>query len=121
MALEIKFTKENLLERNQLEPAWYTVVVKAVKSQPGKSDPTSTTYKVELEVCEGPQAGTPVVTYFTEKLLSRVADFIRCFVTNVEPNKGYDLEDTVGRKLKAYIKYDIAQRWNTVEDYRPNN
>lgn len=118
---EVKFTQEDLLERTQLQPTWYTVVCKSVEEGPGKNDPSSIVYACVFIVEDGPAKGVPVRHWFSEKAMGRVVDYIRAFMPGgkVEPGKVYDLDQTIGLKVGAYIQYDPVQGYNTIKDWRP--
>ncbi len=121
MPLNVQFTKEDLLNRNQLEAGWYQLKIKEVLSGPGKSDPTSTTYTIKLVVANGPQAGTPLMTYLSEKAMGLAVDFVRAVVGKIEPGQSYDLESLVGRDVMGYVTYNLDRKWNEVKDWKPLN
>lgn len=115
---EVSFTKENLLERNQLSAGWRRLKVKEVNEGPGKSDPTSTVYPITFIVEEGPDSGTPINHWFTEKQMGRMSDFIKCFVDKVEIGKKYELSSTVGRSVMGYCQYDTGTGFNVIKDFQ---
>jgi hypothetical protein len=119
---EVKFTKEDLLERSQLAPGWRTFKIKSVEERPGKSDPTATVWEIALVVTVGPETGVPVRHWFSEKAMGRMVDFIKCFLQGgkIEEGKSYNLDQTVNRLVDGYAQYDIQSGFNTIKDWRPS-
>lgn len=118
---KIRFTKEDLLKRNQLSAGWRELKVKSIEEGPGKRDPTATVYATVFIVEGGPDDGTPVNHWFSEKAPERIADFVKCFVVSgkVEQDKDYELDDTVGRNIQGYCQYDMQQGFNVIKDFKP--
>jgi len=117
---KIKFSQENLLERNQLAPGWRKLKVKSIEEGPGKSDPTSIVWTCVFVVNDGSKDnGTPIRHWFSEKAMGRLVDFIRAVAGKVDAEKEYELNDAVNREVMGYCKYDIEQKFNTIEDWRP--
>jgi hypothetical protein len=117
---EVKFTKENLLERTQLSPGWRLLKVKEMEEGPGKSDPTSTVWSYIFIVHAGPEVGVPIRHWFSEKAMGRLVDFVKCFTGGkVEEGKSYDLNSTVNRLVEGYVQYDLQQGFNVIKDFRP--
>lgn len=116
----VRFTKENLLERKQLQPGWRVLEVKSIEEGPGKNDPSSIVYACKLTISDGPEAGVPINHWFSEKAQGRIVDFVKCFVPGeVEEGKDYELAQTVGKKVGGYCKYNMSQGFNVIEDWRP--
>ena len=119
---KVSFTKENLLETNQLEAGWRILDVKSISNwKKGVNDPTSLTIEALFVVAEGNGAGTPVKHWFSEKQMGRLSNYVKCFVAKLEPGKELDLGETVGRKVQGYCEYDIKSGFNTIKDFRPIN
>ena len=118
---KIRFSEEDLLERNQLSAGWRKLKVKSVSEGVGKKDPTSTVWECVFVVSDGSKDnGTPIRHWFSEKAMGRVVDFIKAFTGGkAEKDKEYELDDTVGREVMGYCKYDVDQKWNTIEDFKP--
>lgn len=119
---EVRFTKENLLERKQLSPGWRNLLVKSIEEGPGKNDPSSIVYACKFVIDDGPEKGVPINHWFSEKAMGRIVDFVKCFVpagTEVEEGKSYELNQTVGKKVGGYCKYNMSQGFNVIEDWRP--
>ena len=118
---EMSFSEENLLERKQLKAGWRVLKVKSTSEATGKKDPESTTWPTIFVIDEGEDLGVPVTHWFTEKQMGRLAEFIKCFIPNgkVEANKSYKLDDTVGRRVKGYVEYDIKSGFNVIKDFQP--
>jgi len=71
-------------------------------------------------VDEGDDLGVPVNHWFTEKQMGRLAEFIKCFTGGqVNTEKAYKLEETVGRHVLGYVEYDIKSGFNTIKDFKP--
>ena len=118
---EIRFTQEDLLERTQLSPGWRIVVLQKCEEGPGKNDPTSIVYSCVFTIDEGSEKGVPIRHWFSEKAMGRIVDYLKCFVPSgkLEPGKSYELNKTIGLKVKAYCQYDPAQGYNTIKDWQP--
>ncbi len=118
---DVVFTKENLLERNQLKAGWRKLKVTAVQVKPGTSNPETITNHIHLTVTEGPDAGTPIKAFFNEETqMGRLVDFVRCFTGGtVEVGKKYSLDSTIGREVHGYCEYDIKTGFNTIRDFKP--
>lgn len=119
---EIRFTQEDLNERKPLSPAWRLFRVVSITEGPGKTDPNSIVYPCVF-VVESPEAdkGTRVRFWFTEKVIGRIIDYLKCFVPNgeLDPSRGYKLEETVDHYVEGYSLYDVKQGYNTIQDFRP--
>jgi hypothetical protein len=117
---KVRFSQEDFLEGNQLTPGWRTLKVRSVTEQAGKRDPSSTVWEVAFLVSDGSKDnGTPIRHWFTEKRMKNLAAFVRCFAPKAEKDKDYELDELVGREIMGYCKYDVEQKWNTIEDFRP--
>jgi len=116
---KIKFTKEDVLQRNQLDASWYKVAAKEVVEETAK-DGVSTNWVTKFVILEGPQAGVPIRHWFNEKAMGRVVDYVKCFTAGkVDLEKEYELEDTVDRPVLAYCHYDQKMKFNVIDDFRP--
>jgi hypothetical protein len=115
---KIKFTKEDLLSRNQLAPGWRKLKCKSIEEGPGKKDPTSTVWECMFIISEGKEMGQPIRHWFSEKAMDRLVDYVKGF-TKAEENKEYELNDTVGREIMGYCLYDDTQGWNVIKDWKP--
>ena len=116
---EIQFTKENLLERKQLKSGWRELKVKSVSEGPGKNDPDSTVWPIIFIIDDGEDLGVPVNHWFTEKQMGRLSEFIACFTNGqVDVNKKYKLEDTIGRNIQGYVEYDIKTGFNSIKGFQ---
>lgn len=117
----VKFSVENLNERNQLEAAWYPAQVTAIVEGLAK-DRQSTNYVTDFKVLEGKFVNTPIKHWFNEKFMGGLLDFVNCFMPagrKVEPGTGYDLDALVGRKILVHAFYDIERRSNSIDDFKP--
>jgi hypothetical protein len=116
---EVTFTETNLLEKKQLTAGWFKLKVVSIGEKPGTSDPESTTWPAFFTVEEGPSAGVPVRKYFTEKQMGDVAEYIHAFTGGVVTSgKKYSLDETVGRSILGYCKWNPDFRWNDVLDFK---
>lgn len=117
----VSFTKENLLERNQLKAGWRKLKVKETTEAQGKNDPDSITWPTVFVVDEGADLGVPVNHWFTEKQMGRLAEYLKCFIPNgkVEEGKKYELSDTIGKHVMGYVEYDIKTGFNSIKDFKP--
>lgn len=119
---KVRFTKENLLERKALKPAWRRLKVKSVKEGPGKSDPDSTVYPIVFVIEEGDDAGVPINHWFTEKQMGRLAEFLACFMSgSPSTDKDYEIESVVGQSVLGYCENDIKTGFNVITEFRPVN
>ena len=115
----VKFTKEDLLSRQQITAGWYKLNVKDITEKPGTNDPTSLTYPASFVVAEGPSTGVPVRKYFTEKQMGDFSNFLACFVTGgIEVGKDYDYTQAIGRFVMGYCRYNTDMNWNEVVDFK---
>ena len=116
---EVKFTPEDLLERTQLTPGWRTLICKSITEGPGTKDPSSIVYTCLFVVDGGSENGVPIRHWFSEKAMGRIVDYVKCFISKVEPGMIYDLDKTIGMKVEGYCQYDLMQGYNTIKDWRP--
>lgn len=117
---KVSFTKEDVLQRNQLDVGWYKVVAKEVNQETAK-DGVSTNWVTKFIVVGGPSDGVPMRHWFNEKAMGRVVDYVKCFITetDIEMGKEYELDDTIDRPVMAYCYYDQKMKFNVIEDFRP--
>jgi hypothetical protein len=118
---QIKFSQENLLERKQLTAGWRKLRVKSIEEGPGKKDPTSTVWECMFIVNDNtPDNGVPIRHWFSEKAMGRAVDFIKCFTGGkVDVDKVYELSECINRDVMGHCHYDIDQKFNVIEDWRP--
>lgn len=117
----LQYTKEDLLRGKKVDPGWYNVKVTGVKPYEAKSD-GSQNWDVEMKIIGGPFEGVPVKKTFNEKAPGFAIRFAAAFGYKPSPDGGeIDLEKTVGRSLKIYIKNDMynGRPTNKIEDYAP--
>ncbi len=121
---KVTFSKEDLLGGKQLTAGWRKLKVKEITEAPGKKDPTSTTWPCVFVVEEGPDIGVPIKHWFSEKQMERLSNFIVCFLPpaangQIEPGKEIELSQTVGKSVMGYCAYDVATRFNSIQDFKP--
>lgn len=120
----IKFTKENLLEKNKLPPGWYKLITKQVEEKISKGG-DSTNFWVYVVVSEGPGAGTPIRICFNEQVMGPAVEY--CFAHGATDK---DLENaevisilqkTIGKTVEGYTRYVADGQFpgNQVSEWRP--
>lgn len=119
----ITFTPDQIAASAKLDAQWYDCDIVDVTSGPGTKDPTSTTWRIELRVASGPAKGTPVTHFINNASngalkMTKAFSYIYCFVDKLEPGKEYPIESTKGKKIAAYIQYDMERNDNTVLDFK---
>lgn len=118
----VTFTKENMLERERLEPGWYLLDVLSFEEKMSKGG-DSTNWIGSFKVAEGPKAGTPIRLYFNEKAMGRITDYMLAHGAKEHDMVGKQVADilakTVGRKIKGYCRFDSEFKWNTIDDFQP--
>ena len=115
---KITFSKEDVMQRNQLQPKWYKVVLREVTEElSSKGD--STNWVCKFVVTDGDQSGTPVRHWFNEKAMGRVLDFVQCFLnTQVSTDKEYEISEIIDRPVLAYIHFDAERKFNVIDDFK---
>lgn len=118
----VTFTKENMLERERLEPNWYDLDVLGFEEKTSKGG-DSVNFIGSFKVASGPKAGTPIRLYFNEKAMGRIVDYMQAHGAKEADMVGKAVLDvlqrTVGRKIKGFCKFDPEFKWNTIEDFQP--
>lgn len=118
----VSFTKENLLERERLDPTWYELEVTGVEEKMSKGG-DSTNWVTSFKVAAGPKAGTPIRLYFNEKAMGRIVDFMQAFGAKESDLVGKSVIDvmqrTIGKKVSGFCKFDPEFKWNTIEEFKP--
>lgn len=117
MSLKIKFSETDILASAKLEAGIYKLKVLDVSAAPGKKDPESTTFVVSLAVAEGPNINVPVQAILSSKMMKGLTEFISCFVDKIDPTKDYDLEQTKGKTVTAYVVHNLEYKNNEVKDF----
>ena len=116
---EVKFSKEDLLQKQKVQAGWLKLVVKELSEKPGTNDPSSITYPCFMVVADGPQQGIPVRKYFTEKQMGDFSNFLACFMEgDIEVGKSYDYTKVIGRQVEGYCRYNSDMNWNEATDFR---
>lgn len=116
----VRFTRENLLERKQLKAGWRVLKVKSIEEKPGKNDPDSITWPTAFIVDSGEDMGVPINHWFTEKQMGRLSEFVKCFAGgDVKTDLDYDLNQVVGQLVQGYVEYDLQSGFNTIKDFKP--
>lgn len=123
----VKFTKEDVMSSKRIPPAWYKLLVKEFTEAKSK-DGLSTNFVGQFAIDEGPLTSTPIRLYFNEQMMGRVMDFVRCFTKTQsdeelsKATEGHDvidvLQQTVGRHVDGFARYDPERKWNTIDDFR---
>lgn len=128
MPINFPITKTDILRGKAVKPGVYTLLIKSVKEGPGKSDPTSQVVTVSMVIESGPSGdatfnGVPIDTWFSEKAPGMAIPFVEAVTNKKIPEDGAnpDLEQTVGRKVKAYIKNEKfnGRDTNKIEGFMP--
>jgi hypothetical protein len=118
----ISFTKENMLERERLEPSWYELEVLGFEEKLSKGG-DSTNFVGSFKVASGAKVGTPIRLYFNEKAIGRIVDYMQAHGAKEQDMVGKPIIDvltrTVGRKISGFCKFDPEFKWNTIEDFKP--
>lgn len=120
---KLSFTQDAIAANKKLDAQWYELDILTVTSKPGTKDPSSTTWAIEMRVNEGPSAGVPVTHYINDASagalkMTKAFSYLECFTSKIEAAKEYDIESTAGRKIGAYIQFDMERQQNTVLDFR---
>ncbi len=123
----VKFSKEFLTSRSRLAPNWYKLRVGTWTEETSKAG-DSMNWVGSFTVDDGPDKGTVIKHWFNEKANGRVTDYLLVF-TNGDMKKleeiatGKDVVDllnqTAGREISGFAKYDMERKWNTIEDFKP--
>jgi hypothetical protein len=124
MPINFAVSKEDILRGKQGAPGWYLLDIKNVTQGPGKNDPSSNTVTIEMNIADGPDKsviGAPVKHYLSEKAPGMAVPFIEAVTGKKLPEGGAtpDVEKAVGRKIKAYLKWDLQFKSWKCEDFMP--
>ena len=116
---KVKFTKEDLLGRVQLNANWYKLKIGRILDwRPGKKDPEALVLEMHFVIDDGPNTGTVVKHWFSEKQMDRLADFMKIFASELNTEKEYELDQLIGRQVLGYVKYDAGTKFNSIEDFK---
>lgn len=128
MPINFPVSKEDILRGKAVKPGVYTLTVKSVTEGPGKTDPTSNVVTIVLLIESGPNGdqtynGVPVSFWLSEKAPGAAVPFIEAVTGKKVPDTGVnpDLEQTIGRKVKAFIRNEKYQGRDTnkIEGFMP--
>lgn len=120
----ISFSQDDIASNAKLDAQWYPLEIIAVNSGPGTKDPTSTTWKIEMRINDGPNKGTPITHFINNGSpgalkMTKGFSFVQCFATDkLEANKEYPIESTAGKRIQAFIQYDMERNENKVLDFK---
>jgi hypothetical protein len=117
-----KIGKTDLLRSKTVTPGWYPAVVKSVED---KTASTGVPGKViELIIEGGPFDGVPLTARFWENAAGFAAPFVYAITgKKVEDAGEFMLENSVGKKVKVYVKNKEWQgkMGNEPVDFMPLN
>lgn len=116
---EVTFTQEDILSSAEMPSQWYPLALKTVNEGPGKKDPSSTTWECEFEVIDGANKGGIIKTWFSSKMMKNVIRYIKCFVAQPVAGTTYKIDQTIGKPVMGYVKWDIENLNNVIMDYKP--
>jgi hypothetical protein len=117
-------SREDVLRGRSGKPGWYVLNIKKIEPKPGSNDPQSTTNWIHMVIESGPDPsvlGAPVVFYASEKAAGMVIPFIEGVTGKAIPDDGIvpDLDEFVGRKVKALLEYDQQYKSWKATDFAP--
>lgn len=121
--MRVKVTKDELDKNFKLiEPGWYHCKITAVETKPAKSD-GSTNYILKLAILEGPEMGTKLQRYYSEKALGFFGPLLAALEVPKDANGEYefDTDKLAGNNVDVYNsrgKNDKGQPTNEVSDFR---
>lgn len=120
-SVPVTFSASDLAASNQLEAGWYPLVIDSIVSGPGKSDPNSITWKIDLHVASGPFKDTPIKEFASSKMNARLVSLIKCFDKDPKPGKSYDLTQLIGKVVQGWVSFDDDGQFrnNKVKDFKP--
>jgi hypothetical protein len=126
MPTPFAISREDILRGRGGQPGWYLLQLKSAATAPGKNDPQSNVTTIEMSVVDGPDKsviGAPVTHYLSEKNPHWAVSFIEAVTGKRLPETGAapDLEKAIGRKIKAYMKFDPQFKNWKCEDFLPEN
>jgi len=126
MPINFAVSREDILRGKQGAPGWYTLLVKNVSQGPGKNDPQSNTVTIKMVIEDGPDKnvfGAPVTHYLSEKAPGMAVPFLEAVTGRRLPENGAtpDVEKSVGRKVKAYLKWDLEFKSWKCQDFMPES
>ena len=113
---DVIFSEDDLNSVIELPSAWYTLLVKDIAEGPGKADPTSTVWKVTMEVNSGRFKGAPVVNIFSEKFMGPFVKYMQTF-GKVEKGVKIPYDKTIGKEVQGFVIN--GQFGNQVKDWKP--
>lgn len=124
MPINFPVSKEDILRGRQGQPGWYLLTIGQVTSGPGKNDPQSNTVTINMVIKDGPDksvVGAPVNHYLSEKAPGMAVPFIEAVTGKKLPETGAapDIEKSVGRDIKAYLKWDLQFKSWKCDDFMP--
>lgn len=121
--MKVKITKDELDKNFKLvEPGWYGCKVVGFETKAAKSD-GSTNYIFKFAVLEGPETGSKLQRYYSEKALGFFGPFFAALEAPKDAEGGYDieLEKIPGRNIDVYVQRgtdDKKRSTNEVADFR---
>jgi hypothetical protein len=126
MAIPFQISRENMIAGRSGAPGWYLLVVKSVTQGPGKNDPQSNVVTIDMSIVSGPDKsviGAPVKHYLSEKKPERAVPFIEAVTGKRIAENGAtpNLEESVGRKLKAHLQWDTEWKNWKCDDFMPES
>ena len=110
----ISFSEDDLLRGKIVEPAWYSLLIKATSESLSK-DGDSTNYLVETTILKNADngsedfAGVPIELRFNSKAKSFSVGFFNALGVDVKPNARYEFDAAVGKTIDAFIETDTWQ------------
>lgn len=125
MPINFNITREDMLRSKTVKPGMYLLSVKSVTKGPGKNDPSSETITINFVVEDGDKEfiGVPIPYWVSEKAPGLAVDFLEAVSGKKMSADGgsFDIEQCVGRKVKAFIKNEKYQNrmTNKIEGFMP--
>lgn len=113
----VTFSEQDILAGKKLNTDWYKYRVKSVSEGKGKKDPDSITYTVQVVGLTGAATNVPITTWFSEKMLGPLIEFVGCFGT-VKPSEKVELSNYVGKDFMGYTSYDTVAKRNVISEFK---
>lgn len=103
-----EFTPEDILSGKLVDPDWYIIKIKSVSEAPSaKGDSTNNLMKANIVSSMNGDtkfAGVPLTWNFNTKAPGFVMGFLEAMGAEIASGKRYELEDTVGMQVGAFVK-----------------
>jgi hypothetical protein len=116
---DVTFTQEDIVSSVAMEAGWQPIALKDVSEGPGTKDPSSTTWRCEFVVMDGPYKGATILHYFSNKMMKNVINYIACFVAKPVAGQSYPLEGTKDKLVQGYCQHDISFNNNKIVSFKP--